>query len=144
MVIDKQQYHEKALSLLNEKSTYSVLSSDPTSKTQTKLNKMLLDLKKANRLNMSTVCTKCYTVVMDCALILWLAKNPQDRNSFETNIVSFVNFLTYLVLSYLGKILSPVVGNTENTVKNSSEFRKTLGAEDLLVHSMLLPSAPNF
>ena len=46
VVMDKQQYHDKALSLLNDKSTYAVLNSDPTSKTQRKLNKMSLDLKK--------------------------------------------------------------------------------------------------
>ena len=32
VVMDKQQYHDKALSLLNDKSTYAVLNSDPTSK----------------------------------------------------------------------------------------------------------------
>ena len=52
--MDKQQYHDKALSLLNDKSTYAVLNSDPTSKTQRKLNKMLLDLKKAGRISDST------------------------------------------------------------------------------------------
>ena len=44
----------KALSLLNDKSTYAVLNSDPTSKTQRKLNKMLLDLKKAGKISDST------------------------------------------------------------------------------------------
>ena len=43
MVMDKQQYHDKALSLLNDKSTYAVLNSDPTSKTQRKLNKRYVD-----------------------------------------------------------------------------------------------------
>ena len=52
--MDKQQYHDKALSLLNDKSTYAVLNSDPTSKTQRKLNKMLLDLKKAGKISDST------------------------------------------------------------------------------------------
>ena len=45
--MDKQQYHDKALSLLNDKSMYTILNFDPTSKTQRKLNKMLLDLKKS-------------------------------------------------------------------------------------------------
>ena len=36
VVTDKQQYHDKALSLLNDKSTYAVLNSDPTSKTVSK------------------------------------------------------------------------------------------------------------
>ena len=54
VVMDKQQYHDKALTLLNDKSTYAVLNSDPTSKTQRKLNKMLLDLKKAGKISDST------------------------------------------------------------------------------------------
>ena len=37
VVMDKQQYHDKALSLLNDKSTYAVLNSDPTSKTSKKV-----------------------------------------------------------------------------------------------------------
>ena len=49
--MDKQQYHDKALSLLNDKNTYAVLNSDPTGKTQRKLNKMLLDLKKADKIS---------------------------------------------------------------------------------------------
>ena len=52
--MDKQQYHDKALSLLNDKSTYAVLNSDPTSKTQRNLNKMLVDLKKAGKIGDST------------------------------------------------------------------------------------------
>ena len=47
VVRDKQQYHDKALSLPNDKSTYAVLNSDPICKSQRKLNKMLLDLKKS-------------------------------------------------------------------------------------------------
>ncbi|RMX51660.1 hypothetical protein pdam_00020300, partial [Pocillopora damicornis] len=34
VVRDKLQYHNKALSLLNDKSTYAVLNSDPICKTQ--------------------------------------------------------------------------------------------------------------
>ena len=49
--MDKQQYHDKALSLLNDKSKYAVLNSDPNSKTQREFKKMLLDLKKAGRIS---------------------------------------------------------------------------------------------
>ena len=53
-------------------------------------------------------------------------------------IVSFVNSPTYAVSSYLAKILSPVVGNTDYTVKNSCDFAdfirgKTLDAGNELV-----------
>ena len=37
VVMDKQQYHDKTLTLLNDKSTYAVLNSDPTSKTSKKV-----------------------------------------------------------------------------------------------------------
>ena len=53
-------------------------------------------------------------------------------------IVSFVNSLTYAISGYLARILSPVVGNTDYTVKNSCEFAdfirdKTLSACEELV-----------
>ena len=48
-------------------------------------------------------------------------------------IVSFVNSSTYAISGYLARILSPVVGNTDYSVKNSCEFadfkrEKTLNA----------------
>ena len=53
-------------------------------------------------------------------------------------IVSFVNSPTYAISGYLARILSPVVGNTDYTVKNSCEFAdfirdKTLNACEELV-----------
>ena len=53
-------------------------------------------------------------------------------------IVSFVNSPTYAISGYLARILSPVVGNTDYTVKNSCEFAdfirdKTLNACEKLV-----------
>ena len=48
--MDKQQYHDKALSLLNDKSTYAALNSNPTSRTQRKLHK-LLDSKNAVKIS---------------------------------------------------------------------------------------------
>jgi hypothetical protein len=53
-------------------------------------------------------------------------------------IVYFVNSLVYGVSTFLAKILSLVVGNTENTVKNSCHFAefvrgKTLKADQVLV-----------
>ena len=38
VVMDKHDYREKALSLLNNRNTYSILKSDPTGKTQRGLN----------------------------------------------------------------------------------------------------------
>ena len=52
VVMDKHQYRKKVLSLLNDRNTYLILKSDPTSKTQRKLNKILLsDSKKVGIIN---------------------------------------------------------------------------------------------
>ena len=136
VVMDKQQYHDKALSLLNDKSTYAVLNSDPTSKTQRKLNKMLLDLKKGSKISDST-----YKILYSsdglCPRFYGLPKIHKLGIPLRP-IVSFVNSPTYAISGYLARILSPVVGNTDYTVKNSCEFAdfkrdKTLNACEELV-----------
>jgi hypothetical protein len=56
-----------------------------------------------------------------------------------------MNSPTYGVSSFLAKILSPVVGNTEKTVKNSCHFaefvrgKKTLKADRCWYHLMSFP-----
>ena len=46
VVMDKHQYREKVLSMLNEKQTYTTQKSDPTGRTERNLNQRLLLLKK--------------------------------------------------------------------------------------------------
>ncbi|CAH3158681.1 unnamed protein product [Pocillopora meandrina] len=120
VVMDKQQYHDKALSLLNDKSTYAVLNSDPTSKTQRKLNKMLLNLKKAGRISDSTY-KMLYSSNGLCPHFYGLPKIHKPGIPLRP-IVSFVNSPTYAISGYLARILSPVFANTDYTVKNSCEF----------------------
>ena len=134
--MDKQQYHDKALSLLNDKSTYAVLNSDPTSKTQRKLNKMLLDLKKAGRISDSTY-KMLYSSDGLCPRFYGLPKIHKPGIPLRP-IVSFVNSPTDAISGYLARILSPVFGNTDYNVKNSCEFAdfisdKTLNACEELV-----------
>ena len=124
------------MSLLNDKSTYAVLNSDPTSKTQRKLNKMLLDLKKAGRISDSTY-KMLYSSDGLCPRFYGLPKIHKPGIPLRP-IVSFVNSPTYAISGYLARILSPVVGNTDYTVKNSCEFAdfirdKTLNACEELV-----------
>ena len=119
-VMDKHQYSEKALSLLNDGNTYSFLKSDPTSKTQRKLNNMLLDLKKAGIIN-EDLYRMLYSSDGLSPRFYGLPKIHKTGIPLRP-IVSFINSPTYDVSSYLAKILSPVVGNTGNTVKNSLEF----------------------
>jgi hypothetical protein len=55
VVKDKHDYREKALSLLNDRNTYSILKSDPTGKTQRGLNAKLLLLRKSNIISKATL-----------------------------------------------------------------------------------------
>jgi hypothetical protein len=63
VVMGEHDYREKALSLLNNRNTYSILKSDPTGKTQRGLNAKLLRLKKSNIIRRLPM--KSYTAVMD-------------------------------------------------------------------------------
>ena len=120
LFMDKQQYHDKALSLLNDKSTYAVLNSDPTSKTQRKSNKILFDLKKGGKIS-DSMYKMLYCRDGLCPCFYGLPKIHKPGIPLRP-IVSFVNSLTYAISGYLMRILSPVVGNTNFTVKNSCEF----------------------
>ena len=96
---------------------------------------MLLDLKKAGIIN-EDLYRMLYSSDGLSSRFYGLPKIHKTGNPLRP-IVSFINSLTY-VSSYLAKILSPVVGNPVNTVKNSLEFAdflrgKTLDAEDELV-----------
>jgi hypothetical protein len=134
---DKHDYREKALSLLNNRNTYSILKSDPTGKTQRGLNAKLLLLKKCNIISKTTY-EKLYSSDGLSPRFYGLPKIHKPEIPLRP-IVSFVNSpSTYGVSSFLAKMLSPVVGNTENTVKNSCHFAefvrgKTLKADQVLV-----------
>ncbi len=130
------EYREKALSLLSDKNTYTVLKSDPTGKTQRDLNAKLLLLKKSNIISETTY-KMLYSSDGLSPRFYGLPKIHKPEIPLRP-IVSFVNSPTYGVSSFLAKILSPVVGNTENTVKNSYHFAefirgKTLNADEVLV-----------
>ena len=53
-------------------------------------------------------------------------------------IVFFVNSPTYNVSRYLARVLSPVVGNTDNMVKNSQHFGKFIRGQTLDADQMLV------
>ena len=87
---------------------------------------MLLDLQKAGKISDSTykmldssdgLCPRFYKIHKP-----GIPLRP---------IVSFVNSPTYAISAYLARILSPVVGNTDYTVKNSCEFGDFIKDETL-------------
>ena len=69
-----------------------------------------------------TLRTKCYTVVTAYVHVFMAYLKFINREFPMRPIVSFVNSPTYAISGYLARILSPVVGNTDYTVKSSCEF----------------------
>ena len=81
-------------------------------------------------INVVTICSQSKFVVYNFFSVADRFKNKTIHN--------FTSSPTYAVSSYLAKILSPVVGNTDYTVKNSCDFAdfirgKTLDAGNELV-----------
>ena len=52
--MEKHQYREKILSMLNDKQTYTTKKSDPTGRTKRDLNQRLLLLKKSSKIGEET------------------------------------------------------------------------------------------
>ena len=120
LYMDKHEYREKALSMLNDRNTYSILKSEPTGKTQRVLNAKLLE-----------------EIQYYHPRFFGLPKIHKHDIPLRP-IVSFVNTPTYGVSSFLAKMLSPVGGNTENTVKNSYHFAEFVRGKNLKADQVLI------
>jgi hypothetical protein len=94
----KHDYREKALSLLNDRNTYSILKSDPTGKTQRVLNAKLLLLRKSNIISKATY-EKLYSSDGLSPRFYGLPKIHKPGIPLRP-IVSFVNSPTYGVSSF--------------------------------------------
>ena len=136
VVMDKHQYREKVLSMLNDKQTYTALKSDPTGRTERDLNQRLLLLKKSNKISEETY--KLLRSSDGLAPRLYGLPKIHKEGVPLRPIVSFVNSPTYNVSRYLARVLSPVVGNTDNTVKNSQHFAEFIRGQTLDADQMLV------
>ena len=134
--MDKHQYREKVLSMLNDKQTYTALKSDPTGRTERDLNQRLLLLKKSSKISEETY--KLLRSSDGLAPQLYGLPKIHKEGVPLRPIVSFVNSPTYNVSRYLARVLSPVVGNTDNTVKNSQHFAEFIRGQTLDADQMLV------
>ena len=137
VVMDKHQYRENVLSTLNDKQTYTALKSDPTGRTERDLNQRLLLSKKSSKISEETY--KLLRSSDGIAPQLYGLPKIHKEGVPLRPIVSFVNSApTYNVSRYLARILSPVVGNTDNMVKNSQHFGEFIRHQTLDADQMLL------
>ena len=138
VVMDKTSYDAKVANILSNTSTYKPLPKDPI------LNSLLLSLHKSGHLS-----DYHYHKLRDSAShihLLYALPKMHKQDVPLRPIVSFVSSPTFSLSKHLVSSLSPLVGNSEHHVCNSTNFAKfitaqTLEEDEVLVRSMLCPSS---
>ena len=106
VVMDKTDYHDKMDELVNYKQTYEVLKRDPTPALQRKLNSKLLQLKKADAIDIRRY-NRLRCPVPQPAKLYGLPKLHKPNVPMRP-IVSFCGSPTYELSKYLTTILKPL------------------------------------
>ena len=126
VILDKTDYDQKMLSLLNDESTYRFLNRDSTKCIERRLNSFIYNLFKSQRISQMQYYQLQSTDATAPRLYGLLKIHKKDI--LMRPIVSFINSPLYNLFKFLCKLLSPLVGNTEFTVKNSYEFVQFLNS----------------
>ena len=106
VVMDKTDYHDKMDELVNDKQTYEVLKRDPTPALQRKLSSKLLQLKKADAIDIRRY-NRLRCPVPQPAKLYGLPKLHKPNVPMRP-IVSFCGSPTYELSKYLITILKPL------------------------------------
>ena len=120
VILDKIDYDRKLMNLLKDKSTYQVVKNNPISKIERPLNSFIWKLYKNKKLSFSLY--KCLRSTDNNLPRIYGLPKIHKTDIPLRPIVSFIGSPTYHLSKFLKRILSPLVGNTAHTVKNSSEF----------------------
>ncbi|XP_072033380.1 uncharacterized protein [Amphiura filiformis] len=119
-VIDSAVYEEKANALLQDVNVYEQLKKDPTQKYQTKLIKLLKDLKDKGAIDSRTY-WKLYPTVCDVPKFDGLIKIHKAGAPLRP-IISSIGSVTYELARFVSGIISPLIGNTEHHISNTQSF----------------------
>jgi hypothetical protein len=117
VVLDRSDYDKKVLDIVEDKSTYQKLRSDPTLKVERELNKKLVTISKDMRRRFGSsdaICPRFYG----------LPKIHKPGCPLRP-IVSYLGSPLYRIAQYLSLVLQPLLSKTYS-VRNSSQFVKEL------------------
>ena len=78
VIMDQQDYNNKAQALLQDTNTYKVLSKDPTSQLKNKLITLLKDIKPTGGLSTQKY-KQLYPTQCSPSQVLWPTQNSQSR-----------------------------------------------------------------
>ena len=120
VVMDKTDYHDKMDELVNDKQTYEVLKRDPTPALQRKLNSKLLQLKKADAIDIRRY-NRLRCPVPQPAKLYGLPKLHKPNVPMRP-IVSFCGSPTYELSKYLTTILKPLTDESRHKLQSTETF----------------------
>ena len=134
--MDKSSYDTKVKTMLSDTTTYKILPKDPTSSLQREMNAILLSLRRSDHLSESQY-NKLRSSAGHIPFLYALPKIHKPHVPLRP-IVSFVSSPTYCLSKHLVSILSPLVGNTDHHVRNSSEFAKFISSQTIAEDEVLV------
>ena len=135
VVMNKEDYKEKALELLDQL-TYKTISTDPTTSYKNKLISLLKTIKSEGSIDKVTY-KKLYTSGAGTPKFYGLPKVHKAGMPLRP-IVSRIGAATYDTSKELSKILKPLVGQSLYQVQNNQEFLhelkdQSLGPDDIIM-----------
>jgi hypothetical protein len=129
VILNREEYDEKAKTLLSDKNTYKILKKDPTARYKRELVEALRKMKEKGGFN-RTEYELVYPTAEHIPRFYGLPKIHKEGYPLRP-IVSSIGGITYGVAKFLSKILSPMIGHSEHHVKNSKHFVDSI--KDIIV-----------
>ena len=129
VIMDKEDYTNKAQALLQDNNTYKVLKKDPTSYLKNKLITLLKDIKQTGGLSTNKYKQLCPISAVP-PHVLWPSQNTQNWHPLSP-IVSNRGSITYGVAKELAHIIKPLVGQSPHHLKNTQHFIQQLQGKRL-------------
>ena len=120
VVMDKSEYEEKVNTMLNDAHTYEKLQADPNSSYKRKLIEKLTKLKTDGKITEDQ--HKYLYPTSEATPRLYCTPKTHKANNPLRPIVDYTGSIGYNTSRALADLLGPLVGSTENHVKNSKEL----------------------
>jgi len=135
VVLDKTEYEEKVQHMLDDERTYVKLKKDPTAVYKSKLVSILTRLKH-NKISQELY-SHLYPTSEKVPQLYCLPKVHKAGIPFRP-IVDYIGSIGYNTSRFLADILAPMVGKTEQFVKNSQHLAENLAGLHLETNEMLI------
>ena len=120
VIMDKEEYLEKAKALLEDQRTYKALKSDPTIRIKSKMIKLLKKIKSEGGID-EIQYKKMYPTGAVPPTFYGLPKVHKSGIPLRL-VVSSRGSISYEVAKALARILKPLVGSSPHHIKNTGDF----------------------